>query len=92
MRIFNIVVPKKYISNNVEKTAWNNVGRMIHFPAGEGKEEGFRIELNMFPEVKFMVFEQKNENQRKQPVKKQAPAEERVDYPEEDINPEDIPF
>jgi hypothetical protein len=59
MKRFNIVVPKKYSKNGEEKVAWNNIGTLVYFPATENKEEGYILELNMFPNVTFKVFEQK---------------------------------
>jgi hypothetical protein len=59
MKKFNIAVPKKYIKDGEEKTAWNNVGKLIFFPKTDTKPAGFALELSMFPETKFMVFEDK---------------------------------
>lgn len=59
MKRYNIVVGRKYEKNGEEKTQWNNVGSLVFFPETEEKEEGYRIELNMFPNTKFSVFEQK---------------------------------
>lgn len=62
MKIFDVTVPKKYIKNGAEKTSWSNVGKLIKFDALGEKPEGFILELNMFPDVKFGVFEQKPRN------------------------------
>ena len=59
MKRFNISVPKKYIKDGEEKTVWGNVGKMTYFPKTDTKPAGFTIELFMFPETKFMVFEDK---------------------------------
>lgn len=59
MKIYDVVVPKKYTKNGAEKTNWNNVGKLIKFDADGEKPEGFILELNMFPETKFGIFEQK---------------------------------
>jgi hypothetical protein len=56
---FNISVPKRYTKDGEEKTAWANVGKLVYFPKTETKEAGFALELFMFPETKFMVFEEK---------------------------------
>jgi hypothetical protein len=56
MQRYNVSVPKKYIKNGEEKTAWNNVGKLIRFEATGDKPEGLILELNMFPETKFGVF------------------------------------
>lgn len=53
---FNVSVPKKYMKDGVEKTAWANVGRLVRFAAEDGKEERILLELNMFPDTKFGVF------------------------------------
>lgn len=63
MKKFNITVPKKYTKNGEEKTAWNNVGTLVHFPANGEKSEGYILELNMFPETPFKVFEQRERAQ-----------------------------
>src|SRR5215204_358568 len=39
------------------KTAWNNVGKLILFEAIGDKPEGYVLELAMFPDTKFGVFE-----------------------------------
>jgi hypothetical protein len=59
MQRYNISVPKKYTKNGEEKTAWKNVGTLVRFEATDTKPEGFILELNMFPETKFGVFEDK---------------------------------
>ena len=59
MQIFNVSVPKKYTKDGEEKTAWNNVGKLIKFDATADKPEGYALELAMFPDTKFGVFESK---------------------------------
>lgn len=59
MKRFNISVPKKYIKDGEEKTAWGNVGKLVYFPKTDEKPAGFALELYMFPDTKFMVFEEK---------------------------------
>lgn len=61
---YNISVPRKYEKNGEEKTAWSNVGTLVHFPATAEKSEGFIIELGMFPQTTFKIFPQ--EDKRKQ--------------------------
>lgn len=56
---FNIAVPKEYEKDGETKTAWGNVGKMVRFGATNEKPESFLIELNMFPNTKFMLFEEK---------------------------------
>lgn len=62
---YNITVPRKYEKNGEEKTAWSNVGTLVHFPANGEKPDGFIIELGMFPTTPFKVFlqeDKRNEN------------------------------
>ena len=59
MRRFNVSVPRTYEKDGETKTAWNNVGKLVHFEATDTKPEGFILELNMFPATKFGVFEEK---------------------------------
>lgn len=56
---FDVVTAKKYTKDGEEKTQWNNVGSLVKFDANGDKPEGFALELSMFPETKFMVFEKK---------------------------------
>lgn len=65
---YNVTVPKKYTQNGEEKTAWNNVGKLIKFDATDTKPEGFVLELSMFPETKFGVFEDKPKQPKTEPV------------------------
>ena len=90
---YNISVPRKYTQNNVEKTAWNNVGRLIKFEATQDKPESFILELAMFPDTKFGVFEDKPKTPPTPVIQKPAiRVSEGIEYPEEVINPGDIPF
>ena len=59
MRRYNVSVPRKYTKEGQEKTAWKNVGTLVEFEATPDKPKGFILELNMFPETKFGVFEDK---------------------------------
>lgn len=59
MTRYNISVPREYEKNGETKTAWSNVGKLIRFDATDTKPEGFVVELFMFPNTKFMVFEEK---------------------------------
>jgi hypothetical protein len=56
MERFNITVPKKYTTNGEEKTAWNQVGKLVKFEAKDGKPESYILELHMHPDTKFAVF------------------------------------
>jgi hypothetical protein len=62
---FNISVPKKYTKDGEEKTAWSNVGSLTVFPPKDGKPEGYKIELPIFGETQFFVFEQKAKEEKK---------------------------
>lgn len=59
MKRFDIMTAKKYTKDGEEKTQWSNVGSLVKFDANGDKPEGFALELNMFPDTKFMVFEKK---------------------------------
>ena len=61
---YDITVPKKYTKDGEEKTAWNRVGTLVEFPATTDKEKGFILELSMYPETKFGVFESKPREER----------------------------
>lgn len=83
MRRYNIAVPKKYTKDGVEKTAWSNVGKLVRFDATSEKPESFILELGMFPDTRFAVFEEK-------------PREDtpKIEEPVKSIpvDPQDIPF
>lgn len=51
---FNVVTKTTYQQNGEEKTKWNNVGRIVQFDNG-----GIKLELNMYPNTDFAVFEEK---------------------------------
>lgn len=65
MQIYNVSVPKKYTKDGEEKTAWNNVGKLVYFPATADKPAGYALELSMFPDTKFGVFEAKPKEESK---------------------------
>lgn len=73
---FNVVTKKTYTKNGVENSSWNNVGSLVAF------DDGYALELSMFPDTKFYVFEQKDKNSPKKPVTN----------PVEDLSPEEINF
>ena len=56
---YDVVVPHKYTKDGEEKTAWKNVGTLVKFDANGDKPESFLLEMNMFPDTAFKVFEQK---------------------------------
>ena len=57
MKRFNINTKKVYQKDGEEKVAWNKVGSLVYFPADGDKKAGFKLELNMFPDTAFFVFE-----------------------------------
>lgn len=59
MKRFNINTKKNYTKDGEEKTAWNRVGTLVFFPKTENKEAGFKLELHMFPDTQFFLFEEK---------------------------------
>lgn len=92
MKRFNIACPRKYTVNGEEKTYWGSVGTLTEFEAREDKPRGFALDLNMFPDTKFMVFEQKESGESTPASSQTLTAKQAVEYPEEDVNPDDIPF
>lgn len=59
MKRYNITTSKTYTKNNEEKKSYPPVGSLVRFDATSEKPESFILELNMFPNVKFYVFEEK---------------------------------
>lgn len=92
---FNIVNPKKYTSNNEEKTFYAPVGTMTVFIKDDGSQS--RIMSLHADNVEYLLFPQTPREQKPTanvaPAPAQAtPAPATPTYPEDDINPEDIPF
>jgi len=93
---YNITLPKPYTSNNnEEKTFWANVGTMTEFYKEDGSV-GRIMEFNHSIE-KFSIFEIEPKEQGGQGYQKpqgQGVSQGAVSQamPEEDVNPEDIPF
>lgn len=85
MQRYNISVPRKYMKEGEEKTAWSNVGKLVYFEATDVKPASFIVELAMFPDTKFGVFEDK-------PREERAHRTEVPQAPKDEINPDDIPF
>ena len=96
---YNLSKPEKYMSNGVEKTFWANVGTMTEFE----KQDGSVSRIVEIPAIglKASVFLQEpreNAPQRPQPhpvaTRPVSTPKENLDieYPSEDINPDDIPF
>lgn len=98
MEKFDLKVAKKYTKDGFEKTFWQTVGSKIIFT----KKDGTKTEIVEIPAIglKASVFpayvkqEKQEYRQEVQKPKEQGPVPmpEGVDYPEEDINPDDIPF
>lgn len=102
MRRYNISKPEKYMKDGVEKTAWKNVGTIVEFDRDDGSVSRI-VEIPAIG-LKANVFEQQDDaDQTARPAKGSAmkpavvPAgkprdNDQIEYPTEDINPEDIPF
>lgn len=58
---FNICTKKTYLDSKTgqDKNQWLRVGNLIYFPANGDKEEGYRLELYMFPGTPFSIFPDK---------------------------------
>lgn len=76
MKLYDIATKRTYEKNGEVKTKWSNVGRIAIFPATAEKKEGGYLELSMFPETKFYVFEPKPRATPTQPT--QPPAQNQV--------------
>lgn len=108
MKRYNITTVKTYDKDGQEKKMYPQVGKLVHFEAGNGKEESFILELNMFPNTRFCVFkdEPRDNNQGAKKSYSNNPANtapasgeaiepdpDIIDYPEDgEPNLEDIPF
>lgn len=93
-------ITTKRVGNDDYKS-YPNVGKLVYFPASHGKDEGFILELNMFPDTKFYVFDDKPRDQKQkssyqerqtQPALSEPVDPDSMDFPEGDINLEDIPY
>ena len=102
MKRYNITTVRTYEKDGQEKKTYPQIGKLIHFPAGNGKDESFIIELSMYPNTRFCVFPDQPRDQRDAPRQRSAPAQssgepidpDTIEYPSDvdDINPDDIPF
>lgn len=88
MKILNIAVKKTYQKDGVDKTTWLNVGSLVKYEATSDKPEQLIIELNMFSNQRFYVFEPKDKAATPVP----RPVDTRIAPDQQDINPDDIPF
>jgi len=59
MQRYNITTQRVYTQNGEEKKSYPRAGTLVKFEATADKPEGFILELNMFPNTKFYVFEEK---------------------------------
>lgn len=58
MKRYNITTVSTYEKNGEEKKTYPQVGKLVKFEATGDKKESFILELNMFPNTKFYVFEE----------------------------------
>lgn len=77
MKKYNITTVSTYEKNGEEKKTYPQVGKLVKFEATSEKKESFILELNMFPNTKFYVFED-------EPKKVETKTEET--FPETNIN------
>lgn len=91
MKKYNVTSKQTYIKDGVEKATYPRVGRLIHFdPSDKNPDGGMKLELNMFPNTQFYVFEDKPKvDEQAQPEQHQ---EEVIDRTEPEVTPEDLPF
>lgn len=100
---FNISKPKKYTDRDGnEKTQWNNIGFMTVFKKDDGSVSrileipAIGLEANIFPiEPKENGGQQRSQQrpqQTRQQIQKVQEDYDSIEYPEDDINPDDIPF
>lgn len=66
MKKYNIVSARIYTKDGEEKKAWKQVGTLIRWEADGNKPEQFSVELNMCPNEKYYVFEEKAREDRSQ--------------------------
>jgi hypothetical protein len=75
---YNICVKKVYTKDGVEKSFWPSVGQLTFFPAYEDKKAGYKLEIPIFGNTQFHVFEIEDKP-------KPAPVEA-------EVNPNDVPY
>ena len=96
MKKYNLSKPEKYVGKDgQEKTMWHNVGTLTEFT----KQDGTVSRIVEVPAIglKASVFEQTPRVPATQPhVPVPKPVEDiyptEVKYPEDEVNPDDIPF
>lgn len=104
---YDITTSSTYTKDGVEKTKWNQIGKLIEYE-NDGETRRF-IELFMFPNTRFSVFEEKARNEGKKAqddtmvavdvsdapegeITPNKPISDDIQYPVEEVNPNDIPF
>ncbi len=90
MKKYNLAKPRKYTdSQGNEKTYWDRVGEMIEFE----KQDGTVNRIVKIPAIglECNVFEDKPKEEKPKPVVEKT-EKEYQEYPEEEVNPDDIPF
>lgn len=93
---FNIVKPKKFTAKDgTEKTVWQQIGTMTEFHKSDGSINrlieipAIGLEANAFP---FMDGSKQNKKAGEKDITKRVVEQEEVEYPEDDLNPDSIPF
>ena len=93
---FNISKPKKYEDRDGnEKTQWNNIGTITEFHKDDGKISriieipAIGLEANIFP---IEPKESDGYTKKQTPKRSNNDENQDIEYPDEDVNPEDIPF
>jgi len=91
---YNIAKPEEYTdSQGQTKTKWNNVGTITEFHKDDGSV-GRKVEIPAIGlEAQAFPWQDRNE-QAQQQTQQQAPQQsnQQNQYPDEQVNPEDIPF
>ena len=100
-KLFNISKPEKYTvyetNNATEKTRWHNVGTMIEFTDDNGAVTGRKISIPAIGlEAQIFPFKERDGKQPANDTTAKAttaePSSTGIDYPEENIDINDIPF
>lgn len=68
MKKYNVTTQGTYTKNGEEKKTYPQVGKLVQFDDTAEKKGGFILELNMFPNTKFYVFEDEKEKTQEAPV------------------------
>ncbi len=64
MKRFNVTTKKAYEGRDGQKVQqWPQVGTLTQLPPTQERQESYILELNMFPETKFYLFEQKSDKE-----------------------------